>query len=226
MKYSTMIGVLSAAALAMASLFANAGTRAEPAPTLMPNTKYLLVFNAAIVQFEKPLSPSHIKQVESKTFDLGERGTVIGVDAATNLLAGDTPFKIHNYALIRTGDGIKGQARNGVNYPIYTTKETLSADGMIKSTVATADTQLIGFDITVTPDAPDNQPINTVRNEAHIEHGLLVPGTDKVSTVVSVEKALLGNGSVQVLTWTNADKHFALVLSLDHIEPVPATDLP
>lgn len=213
-----ILRAMSTIFLASTVLMAHATISAEPTPSLAPSTKYQLVYSAAVVQFENPLSASHIAQVATDSISAGEQGTSVGVDKAAKMLAGDAPYKVKNYARIVTGDGVPGKAANTATHFTYKMEESLSADGKIKTTTARAEPQRVGFDLTVSPVALDNLPKNTVSNKARIEHGVVVAGTDKVSAVVTEGESQLGQGAIQVVTWINAGQTYALVLSLDSIQ--------
>lgn len=215
-----IVRAMSALLLAFAYLQAHAANSADPTPSLAPKTKYQLVYSAAVVQFEKPLSSSHVAHVVAEANATDRQGTAIGVDNAAKMLAGDTAYKVKNYARIVTGDGLAGVAANIETRYIYKLVESISPDGQVKTTTARAEPQRVGFDLTVSPLAQDNQPKNTVTNKAHIEHGVEVVGSEEVSTVVAAGESQLGKGSIQVVTWTNAGKAYALVLSLDNLQSV------
>ncbi|WP_326430436.1 hypothetical protein VQ574_21060 (plasmid) [Stutzerimonas frequens] len=219
MKYPILRAV-STIFLTSTVLMAQATSSGEPTPSLAPNTKYQLVYSAALVQFEKPLSASHIAQVATESISAGEQGTPVGVDNAAKLLAGDAPYKMKNYARIVTGDGVPGKAANTATHFTYEMEEVVSTDGKIKTTTMRAQPQRVGFDLTVSPVVLDDLPFNTVSNKARIEHGVVVAGTKQVSTVVSEGESKLGNGAIQVVTWLNAGQTYAMVLSLDSIQPV------
>ena len=216
MKYP-ILRAMSTILLASTVLMAHTPISAEPAHE--PSTKYQLVYSAAVIQFEKQLSASDIAHVATDSISAGEQGTSIGVYKAAKMLAGDAPYKVKNYARIVTREGVPGMAGNTATHFTYELEESLSADGKLKTTTTQAEPQRVGFDLTVSPVALDNLPKNTVSNKAHIEHGVVVAGTDKVSTVVTEGVSQLGQGGIQVVTWINAGQSYALILSLDSIKP-------
>lgn len=182
-------------------------------PSLAPITKYQLVYNAALVHFEQPLAQSQIAQFAASTASPGVKAG--GVDEAVKILAGDAAYEIMNYGRIVTGDGVPGSVTHNATHYILKVEERVSADGQIKSTIARAEPQRVGFDLTVSPAAAGNEPENTVSTKAHIRHGVVVSDDEEVSTVVAEGEASLGLGSFQAITWTNAGQLYALVLSLD-----------
>lgn len=215
-----IVRAISVFLLAFTYLQANATNSAEPTPSLAPKTKYQLVYSAAVVQFEKPLRASAVAHVVAESNKTDRQGTAIGVDNAAKMLAGDATYKVKNYARIVTGDGLPGIAANIEKHYMYKPVERSPTEGEVKNTAIRAEPQRVGFKLTVSPVALDNQPKNTVTNKARIEHGVEVVGSEEVSTVVTEGESQLGKGSIQVVTWTNAGNTYALVLSLDNLQAV------